>query len=166
MAQTATGPNSSESFKTLKLLLETASNLVGELATDRLFARLLAVFARMPGEDREPILGILEREVDARHLTDATAKTMSGIRLHPNPSARIYARAIDQDVEAPLNRQETVMASVRAMRMFHRAVGPVADIWAANLYEAFRGLEGDELESIEGFARLLIEQIDRCKGNR
>jgi hypothetical protein len=147
----------------LHSMIETASKMVERLADDPLLARFLAVFARMPQQDREPILGIIEREVDARLLTDATAETMSGIRLFPNPSARLYARAIDRDVEAPLNRSETVMASVRAMRMFGRTVGPASDVWAENMRAALQELDPDELDTMGQFVDMLAAEIAGCR---
>ncbi len=150
-------------YEVLRNLLETAQKIAGDLADDPLIERLFAVFARMPAEDREAVLGILEREVDARLLTDA-ADTMAGIHLRPNPSTRIYVRVIDQ--EEPLNRAETVAASVRAMRLFHRAVGPAPEVWEANMLGALQELDDEELATIGSFVQLLADLIKRCRRAR
>jgi hypothetical protein len=121
----------------LHSMIETASKMVERLADDPLLARFLAVFARMPQQDREPILGIIEREVDARLLTDATAETMSG--------------------------SETVMASVRAMRMFGRTVGPASDVWAENMRAALQELDPDELDTMGQFVDMLAAEIAGCR---
>jgi len=161
MRQTASGPESPGQHEALRNVLDAATTIVGELAGDPLFIRLVAVFARMPADDRRPLLGILEREVNARLLTHA-ADAISGIRLYPNPSARLYARVVDQ--EASLNRQEAVLASVRAIRTFHRGVASAPGAWAAILREALRELEQEERESIANAARVLLAQVERCRG--
>lgn len=150
----------------LRSLLDAAVKVVGDLAADPLLGRMVTVFARMPPADRETILGILEREVDARLLTEATRQTMSGIGLVPNPSARIYTRVIERDQEAPLNRDETVFASVRAMRMFSRSVGPAAEVWEANMLAALRELDVEELDTIGRFVELLLAQVESVRRQR
>ena len=146
--------------ETLRTVLETASKLVSDLADEPMFRRLVDVFARMPPEDREPILAILEHEVDGRLLANASTK-MTGVRLRPNPRARLYTHLIEQ--EATVLHPETLVAVVRAMRIFHREIAPAAAMWEAHMLEALRALEVDELESIARFNRLLLEQIERCK---
>jgi hypothetical protein len=146
----------------LQSMLAAAERLVGQLATDPLVTRLLAVFTRMPAGDREPLLGVLEREVDARLLTAATEDGLSCIQMRPNPGARLYARVIEGDDEL-LSREETVMASLRAMRQLHRAVGPAVEVWADYVRGAFRLLDPDELATIERFLGLLQTQIVRCR---
>lgn len=150
----------------LRSVLDAAADLVDELAADPLTAQLLAVFHRMPPGDRVPILRMLEREVDARLLTDAAGEALAGIQLRPNPSARIYARIIGPDREAPLSRDETVLASVRAMRLFQRALGPAEAVWEENMRLAFEQLDDEELASIGRFVGLLATLVERCRHER
>src|SRR5262245_56768448 len=85
-----------ERLETLRTLLESASMLLSEMAGDPLFARLTQVFAHIPVGDREAILGILEREVQAR-MTAEAASDLTGLSLRPNPAARLYTRVLIEE---------------------------------------------------------------------
>jgi hypothetical protein len=150
-----------DKLEALQKLLDSARQIANDLGADPLVARWLSVFARMPAVDRETIVGVVEREVDARLLTDVSGESLTAMRLRPNPGARLYARIIDQQPDAP-NRQEAIVAAVRAMRMFHRAVGPSDEVWAANMLGALRELDPPGREGIARFCRLLLTQIDLC----
>lgn len=152
-----------DSQEALRGLLETATKLVADLSDDPIFRRLLTVFSRMPAEDREPILAILEREVDGRLLCEASA-AMTGVRSRPHPGARLYAGVIEP--ESPPVREEAILAAVRAMRVFRRDVAPAAAVWEAQMLQALRALDLDEIESIGRFNRFLHELIERVKGER
>jgi hypothetical protein len=156
-------PSPHDPHDALRGLLETASKVVEELAEEPLFRRLLEVFARMPEDDREPILSILEREVHGRLLGTA-AEPLTSVRLRPNPRARLYARVIEPDVAVV--HLDTTVAIVRAMRAFHREIASAPAMWEAQILEALRALEVDELESIARFNRLLLAQIEQCKRER
>jgi hypothetical protein len=62
------GRQPTDTLATLQDLLAAAARIANDLSQETLLPRLLDVFARMPAEDRETIVQILEREVDLRNL--------------------------------------------------------------------------------------------------
>jgi hypothetical protein len=74
--------SSSNPLATLQDVLAAAARIAHDLSNDRLLPRLVEVFARMPAEDRETILRVLEREVDLRtHSKESPHAALAG--LHP-----------------------------------------------------------------------------------
>jgi hypothetical protein len=148
----------------LRDVLDTAQMLVADLeaATDPLDARLGQLFARMPAADREPILGILERELERRLLAESLAASITGIRLRPNPNARICFRIIDREPE--LNRDEMIRGTVRAMSMYHKAFAIIREDWDATALEALRALDPTARANVARFGRELAALVERCEG--
>jgi hypothetical protein len=112
-------------LETLRALLDSASRVLGELDDDPLLARLTRVYAELPTGDREPIVAILEREVQARLTADA-AGDVTGLALRPNPGARIYTRILGGDPRP--NPERAVRQALRAIQITHGAVPP----WTAS----------------------------------
>src|SRR5207247_6850092 len=83
-------------LETLRTLLASASRLLGEFTDDPLLARLTKVFAQMPAADREPIVALLEREVQAR-VTAGAVRDLTGLSLRPTPRAPLYTRILAAD---------------------------------------------------------------------
>ena len=144
----------------LRGLLSAAVDLAGEIA-DPLLDRLVAVFRKLPEEDREVIVGILEREAESRQVGDATAGT-TGLMLRPNPGARLYVRVIAPE---PVTEQDKIIvASARAIRMLHKVIEPIHDRWRMAMLETFRGLEPEERAAVVRFNRdmlAMVEEVER-----
>jgi len=148
-------------LETLRAMLDAATTILSDVASsDSLFPRLWGVFGRMPAEDRDAILGILEREVDARLLAMTVADAMTGIKLRPNPGARLYLRVVD--CEPQLNRDEMIRGTVRAMRMYHRIGDSVHAEWEKTAVEAIGMLCPDERAGVAAFCRRLGELVAEC----
>jgi len=144
-----------ELFHTLEDVLRTAVGLVREIGSDPLVGRLLAAFRALPVEDREVIVGVLEREARSREMARTTAESLTGLVLRPNPNARLYVRVMDQ--EPVPDRRRAVVAAVRAMRLMHN--GPLQGDWETEATAALRELEPDERASIEAFNRRMLALI-------
>jgi hypothetical protein len=86
---------------TLTTLLTAARELVGNLATDSLFRRVVEVFSMLPEGDREPILRILERDATWTRIVQSTAST-TGITVRPNPHASLYLHVFDPVTGEPI----------------------------------------------------------------
>ena len=82
------------SLDALRSLLASARALVDELARDPLLQRLVAAFLAFPESDREPIVGVLERDATWRRLAPELAG-QTGIRVAPNPHASLYVHVVD-----------------------------------------------------------------------
>ena len=163
MSQTPRDQGALSGLHALRDVLETAQMLVADLetTTDPLGARLTQLFARMPAADREPILGILERELERRLIAESVADSITGIRLRPNPHARVYLRVIDQEPE--LNRAEMMRGTVRAMSMYHKAFTIIRQDWDATALEALRALDPAARADVGRFARELAVLVERCE---
>src|SRR5262249_54461703 len=148
-------------LETLRAMLDAATTILADFgAADSRFRRLWAVFGRMPAEDREAIVGILEREVDTRLLSMTVADAMTGIRMRPNPGASLYLRVVG--TEAHPTRDEMIHGTVRAMRMCHRVVTGANPLWEVMADEAIRALDAEERKGVVAFCRRLCELVDDC----
>ena len=103
----------------LTAILKAAVGALEELETDQpLMARLVRVFGMMPAEDREPILGVLEREVAYRlEHGQKQGQTPGPDTIRPNPGAALYFRVYDGPVPGTPRPDEVADAMVRATRL-------------------------------------------------
>ena len=160
---TGNGQPRTHQLSALRGLLSAAVELAGQSA-DPLLERLVAVFRRLPEEDREVIIGILEREAESREVGDATSGT-TGLTLRPNPGARLYVRIIAP--EPIVEQDKIIIASARAIRMLHKVIEPIQDRWRVAMLETFRGLEPEERATVVRFNRdmlAMVEEVERELG--
>lgn len=144
----------------LRGLLSAAVDLAGQIA-DPLLERLIAVFRKLPEEDREVIVGILEREAESRQMGEATVGT-TGLALRPNPYARLYVRVIAP--EPTVEQDKIIVASARSIRMLHKVIEPIYDRWRDAMLETFRGLEPEERASVVRFNRDMLAMVEQVEG--
>src|SRR5262245_3634639 len=105
-----------DALTNLSTLLESADLVVRQYLDEPLRRRLLAVFDRMPAEDRDAIVAVLEREVTARLAAYGPNTTRTGVRTHVNAHAQLYLRSFDQmpkDGENDPRHERIVQASLR-----------------------------------------------------
>ena len=134
-----------ETIATLGAMLESASTIANDLAAGGLFDRLQQVFTRMPAEDREVILRVLEREVEFRCFSRGTGDTATGYETRPNPNARLYLRVLtDQEPPPTMDRDELVVANYRGLRVLRYVLGPLHDLWLETIRDAVALLEPEE----------------------
>jgi hypothetical protein len=142
---------------TLKGLLATALDLARNLAGDPLARRLLEVFNRFPADDREFVLGVLEREADSRLIGDHSSPS-TGLSLRPNPNARLYVRVIEP--EPPAEEDKIILASTRAIRMLHKVLEPMHERWHLAMRESLRHLTAEERAGAVRFCRDLLAMLE------
>jgi len=147
---------------TLAALLENAAERVENLLGDPLLVRLLTIFGKIPVEDRDVLVGILAREVEAKLLTDATANSMTGFTLRPNPNARLYVRVVE--AEPAQDNEKIILASVRAMRLVGQVVGPLRARWRAATLESLLRLEPAERSEVATFCRDVLALVAEAEG--
>ena len=160
---------SANKLRTLSALIEAASAVADEMATlsDSMLGRLTRLFARMPAEDREPILALLEHEVNLRLYSRTADQTLSGFEIGPpNPHTRIYARVFGRQV--PFENRDMLMRGVlRALRMMVQVPPDIREAWEETTLEAFRELEPAERALIARVNRemlALLERVERERG--
>lgn len=158
-------------LESLRALLDAALEAVNRLQGDEALPRLLSVFAKMPPEDRDVILRVLEREVALRTIRrDADVEPLSGMRLGgPNPHARLYVRVVEgADVEPKhyMSREEVMHAIIRAARMIRAHYFATPDdepSWVEPIVAALRRLEPGEREAVGWMNRGLLELLERAE---
>src|SRR4029450_9781165 len=113
----------------LQHVLASAARIAQDLADDPLLPRVLDVFSRMPKEDRETIVNVIDREVDLRNM--AKTASLSGLSVtKPNPHARLYFRVTDTSEPVPsVSPPGIVRGGVRAARAVHRAAQRGSDLY-------------------------------------
>jgi hypothetical protein len=162
----AHGP--ADPLATLQNVLASAAQIAQDLASDAIMPRVLDVFARMPSEDRETIVAVLEREVDLRNLGRAApSPPLSGVSLtRPNPNARIYLRVTDSEPPPYVTPEEIAQAVMRAARVMHRALSRnprLADDWEPAMVRALALIEPAERESVRWYHRRILALLDAAE---
>jgi len=155
----------------LRETLRAARNLLRRITSDALLLRLLDVYARTPAEDREVIVGVLEREVTLRRLSDANARSSLGganpgiTVTRPNPNARLYVRVLEPSAATPyLSREEMMHATLRVARATHLTLATTAREanWQSGIRDALARLSSEELAAVDWMNRNLRELIDEA----
>ena len=129
-------------LRELATVIETAAQLAEQLLGDSVLWRLVEAFRLMPLEDRAPIVGAVEREVQARRLSRATEDS-TGQSMHPNPHARLYLRSYEQAMPRNiLERDELMLAMLSGMRVCPILLVPdIHASWIDGTREALQHLD-------------------------
>ena len=139
----------------LAALLETARDLVGELAKDANVARLLRAFLRLAPDEREVIAGAFERAIAWRKVNESLAP-IAGVHLRANPNPRLFVRVVDPDDSTrPLtpDADEVLVGTLRILRHARVMLVPEArQVWEPALTSAFDLLEPREQAACVAFA--------------
>jgi hypothetical protein len=158
-----------DTIETLQHVLASAARIARDLADDPLLPRLLDVFSRMPPEDREVIVNVIDREVDLRNMAKAaTSGSLSGLSVtKPNPHARLYFRVTETESSpAHVSPQEIVQAVIRAARVVHRAAQRGSDlyqVWGPAIAEGFRRIAVEERGTMRWYHRTMLELLDEAE---
>jgi hypothetical protein len=160
-----------DAISALQTMVTTAARLADSLAADPLLAKLIEIFGRIPVEEREPIIAILEREIDLHNLGRAAkGGPLAGINpTHINPNARLYMRATDGGPPAYVSHEEIAHAMVRAGEVMHRAFqrrSDLAEIWEPAVLAGLRSLPPEERESLLTLHRRIVELIESVMAER
>jgi len=153
----------------LRETLRAARNLLGKITRDPLLLRILDVYSRTPVEDREILVGVLEREVSLRTMSVANARTTKdGVNVglnvtRINPNARLYVRVLERTPAARyLSREEMMQASLRIARAAYLTLKTTEheSDWQAGVRDGLGRLSPDELAAVDWINRHMRELID------
>jgi hypothetical protein len=140
------GARSVNPLDTLTTLIDAANGVVAELSVHTYLPRLLQLFRRLPERDRESVLGVLEREVEARRLSVEAADGRVG---EPNPLASLYVRVFDTERPLPVvSRDEMVQSTIQGIALMATFPDPMLHEMEAALSEAVRLLSRDEAAAL------------------
>jgi hypothetical protein len=105
-------------LEALVALLGEAGGVAAGLAADPLLVRLLKVFHRLPGPDREVLIGVLEREAAWCSIVAQTTGT-TGITVRPNPFASFYVQVVGPPPPAEPSERDIDVIRVGIERLLH-----------------------------------------------
>ncbi len=147
--------NATGKIERLGTLLDSANELVTELLADPLLARLVRVFTRMPMEDREVILQVLEREVNVRLASRNGGSAVTGIGTAVNRNARLYVRVLERTpVDMSTDHDQLVYANLRVAGILRMLLLPeFHGPWRAAALEAFGLLDAESRRAVATVAR-------------
>lgn len=165
------GAKRSQGILVLRELIDAAVGLAADLAADPLLDRLICVFGRMPAEDRETLLGVLEREVELRVLERTMSQeALSGlVPSRPNPNARLYTRVVRGQEAVPyLSRDEMMLAIIRAGRAMHQTLATTTDDvgWRAVVAEALEHLGPEARAAVRWTNATMLALLDEIERPR
>ena len=159
----------------LRETLRAARNLLRKITGDPLLLRLLDVYSRTPTEDREVLVGVLEREVTWRRMSRVNAHaTSSDVNLgmsvtHINPNARLYVRVVEPSPDPPyVSREEMMQITLRMARATYltlRTTEQESD-WRAGVRDGLVRLPPKELAAVDWMNRSIRELIDEATSSR
>jgi hypothetical protein len=145
-------------FEVLRSLIDAAARLARELSDDPRLERLLAVFARIPENDRDTILAVLEREAQRRIVTQDIAENFLQVELRANPNAQLYFRVIE-----PERKNEVEMlVFLRGLYNIRRGIDTLGPEWRAPILAALREMEPAERAKIDAFNAEMRSLLDEC----
>jgi len=159
----------------LRETLRAARNLLGRITRDPLLLRLLDVYSRTPSEDREVLVGVLEREVSLRAMSAANArKTSNGVKLginvtRINPNARLYVRVLEPGPAPPyVSREEMMQVTLRMGRATYLTLSTTEheSDWRAGIRDGLTRLPPHELAALDWVNRQMRELIDEATSSR
>jgi hypothetical protein len=149
-----------DQLQALRAVIQTASGILERLASDPLLWRLLAAYDRMPAEDRETVVGVIEREVELRSLGLDRGEPLMGRNLVPNPSARLYLRVWEGGVQPPaIRRDEVILAALRVGRILRLAQQMPTREWEPIVADAIRAMEPEDRAAIAEHYRSMLAML-------
>ena len=150
-----------DELDTLRTLLRTARWLTAQIADEPGVRRLLDIFFRIPGDDRQQILDILEREVELQLVSRGPGITTAPHGLVVNPRARLYVRVHEREAEPPaLPRDLLIVNTMRAARIIALSPGEHHD-WTDATLEAFRMLDDGERAAVAELSREVLALLEQ-----
>lgn len=155
-----------DALTNLSTLLKSAGQLVREYLDEPLWRRLLAVFDRMPAEDRDAIVGVLEREVTVRLSAYGPNTRRTGVRTHVNPHAQLYLRSFEEIPKLEETQHDRmVQASLRSVAHMQIALQPeVHDAWRTATIEAFGRLDDTQRAAAAAMLHESLEILESSRG--
>lgn len=158
-----------DTLTTLQNVVASAARLAHDLLRDPLLPRLLDVFGRMPAEDRETVLAVLDREVDLRNLArENPGGVLAGTHvIRPNPNARLYLRMVDNDPPTSSSAEAVMRGTIHATRVIHQAFEGSDDVrrtWEPAIREGLRRLDPAERAALRQAHQRMLDLVDEVAG--
>lgn len=150
---------------TLRALLDAGLALATPLAraADPLLARWQRVFERVLPDDREPLLAVLESEVELRRMAHE-GESVTGLDIgRPDPNARLFVRVWERR-PAIGTHHDLVQAVLRGVRVMLHTPAAIGADWGAITTDVVRRLDARERAGLVSQMRgwlAAAEQVER-----
>jgi hypothetical protein len=149
---------------TVRALIDAALTVVTDLTrkVDPLVTRVIQLFDRMPPEDRDPILDILEREVEMRVMSRRQDERVVGLEVgKPDPNPRLYVR-IWEPARMFQSNEDMLRAVLRGIQLVLQSPGrAVQEGFERAMAEAFRLLDARERGALLHHLRQWVAVVER-----
>ncbi|MCW5889907.1 MAG: hypothetical protein KIT14_05080 [bacterium] len=140
---------------TLATLIDAASGVLTDMSAQTYLPRLLQFFRRLPVQDREAVLGVLEREVEARRLSVEAGDGRVG---EANPLASLYVRVFDAERPLPVvSRDEMTQSTIQATALMASFPEPLLREMEAAMGEAVDLLTPEEAAALLSVHEEILE---------
>ncbi|HXJ36283.1 MAG TPA: hypothetical protein VMS22_19795 [Candidatus Eisenbacteria bacterium] len=148
-------PGSKTEIEALKALLDSARDLVADIA-DESMERALRSLARLPPEERGVIALALDRAVTSWQANEAFGP-LNHVRLRANPHAQFFVRVFDPVPEEPFQQLDIVPETLRVMKRLAILIHPEARaIWEEAVATALPMLTTQEWTDCVRFLELAL----------
>jgi len=151
-------PGSKTDIEALKALLDSARDLVADIA-DESMERALRSLAGLPPEEREVIALALDRAVISWQANEAFGP-LNHVRLRANPHAQFFVRVFDPVPEEPFQQMDIVPETLRLMKRLAILIHPeVRAIWEDAIATALPMLTTEEWTNCVQFLELALAAV-------
>jgi hypothetical protein len=143
-------PDGKSSFEALSTLLESARDLVAEIA-DSATQRAVHALQAVPPDERSALAEALERAAETWRQNQAFAP-LNQVRLRANRHAQLFVRVFDPVTEPPHEEFDLLPEAIRVMRRMGVLMRPeLRAIWERAVTGALGVLTADERTEVIRF---------------
>ncbi len=151
----------------LMALLQTARDLVADLANDGSAAKLMQAFHRLDPHEREVLATAFDRAVSWKKVNEGVAP-ITRVHLRVNPNPRLFVRVVEPDVEPHTlspDLDELLVGTLRILRQAHLMQTPEARaVWEPAVVAALELLDREERAGCAAIVDRFVE-ILRAHGS-
>jgi len=149
-------------IEALKALLDSARQIVAELADDSM-ERALRALADLPPDERDSVALALERAVAAWRANEAFAP-LHKVQMRANPHAQLFVRVFDPVPEQPFAQSDIVPETLRTMKRLGVLIHPEAlAIWEPAVASALPMLTPEEWTNCVQFVERALAAVKAGK---
>ena len=144
----------------LMALLQTARDLVADLANDGSTAKLMQAFHRLDPHEREVLATAFDRAVSWKKVNEGVAP-INGVHLRVNPNPRLFVRVVEPDPEPHTlspDLDELLVGTLRILRQAHLMQTPEARaVWEPAIVAALELLDREEWAGCAAIVERFVE---------
>ena len=149
-----------EQLTGLVALLQTARDLVTDLAEDGSAAKLMQAFHRLDADEREVLATAFDRAVSWKKVNEGVAP-INRVHLRVNPNPRLFVRVVEPDRELTTlspDTDELLVCTLRILRQARLMQTPEARaVWEPAVIAALGVLDPEERAGCAAIVERFVE---------